>query len=300
MGGDAAHIRRFLDYIVVERGLSMNTHDSYRRDLERYAVFLRRRGVALLKASGADVSAYMKGLMDLGLSVVSVRRSLVAVRGLYRYLLGKKLLALSPCSGVDLPRAVKRLPQFLSVEEVDALLESHGTGRYALRDRAMLELLYATGVRVSELVTLRLNDIELQQGYITTFGKGSKERMVPMGETAMRAIELYMREGRPLLLKGRASEHLFVTARGRRMTRQNFWLIIKRAAARAGIEPGRIRPHIVRHSFATHLLERGADLRMVQAMLGHSDISSTQIYTHVTNERLKRLHASSHPRGRKR
>lgn len=292
-------VEEFLNYIIVEKGLSINTHLSYGRDLRRFKGFLDIHGRAVLDAGSTDISDFMKSLVKEGLAVRSYARSLIAIRGFYRYQARKGRITASPCDSVDMPRQHSRLPEYLSVTEVERLLSAPDTNTaLGLRDRAMLEALYATGLRVSELVGLRLNDINLQHGYLTAFGKGSKERLVPMGEASMHWVKKYMDDAR-IMLKGRRAEppHLFLTVRGSRMTRQNFWVIIKRYALKAGIDRARIKPHIIRHCFATHLLENGADLRMVQMMLGHADISSTQIYTHVTNERLKGLHAKRHPRG---
>ncbi|MEE8574685.1 MAG: tyrosine recombinase, partial [Thermodesulfobacteriota bacterium] len=216
----------------------------------------------------------------------------------YKFLLRKGALEASPCELIDMPRLDRKLPGFLTLEEVDLLLDAPALNHpKGVRDKTMLEVLYATGLRVTELTGLRLNDINLQLGTITTIGKGSKERIVPIGSEAMRWIMRYVKESRPQILKGQESQYLFITARGTKMTRQNFWVIIKKYAVICGIETDRIKPHALRHSFATHLLERGVDLRHVQVMLGHSDISTTQIYTHVTNERLKKLHLAHHPRG---
>lgn len=288
----------FLDYIVVEKGLSDNTRLSYSRDLRRFAAYMKGRGVSLMDAVADDISEFLGKLRKDGLSARSYTRSLIAIRGFYRYQQRMGRLKASPCAFVDIPRFTRSLPEFLAFDEIDRLLgaPSRDTA-LGLRDKAMLETLYATGLRVSELVLLRLNDLNLQGGYLTAFGKGAKERLVPIGESAMYWLGRYLEGSRPSLLKGGTGNHLFITARGSAMTRQNFWLLIKKAALAAGIDRRKMKPHIVRHSFATHLLERGADLRMVQAMLGHADISSTQIYTHVTNERLKALHRKGHPRG---
>lgn len=292
-------VEEFLNYLIVEKGLSINTRLSYGRDLRRFKGFLDMQGCSVLDAGPTDISAYLKSLARDRLSVRSYTRGLIAIRGFYRYQARKGRIAASPCDTVDMPRQLSRLPEYMSVADVERLLCSPDTGNVlGLRDKAMLEVLYATGLRVSELVTLRLNDINLQQGCLTAFGKGSKERLVPMGEASMHWIKKYMDEARARL-KGRRAEspYLFLTVRGTRMTRQNFWVIIKHWALMAGIDRAKIKPHIIRHCFATHLLENGADLRMVQMMLGHADISSTQIYTHVTNERLKGLHSKKHPRG---
>ena len=290
--------RDFLDHIVVERGLSSNTRLSYARDLLKFEVFLAGSGSSAKEARPDDISAFLKALAAGGLSVRSYTRALIALRGFYKFLLRKGVVQASPCSNIDIPRLHRKLPEFLTLEEVDRLLCAPGADTaLGLRDKAMLETLYATGLRVSELVGLKMNDLSLQGGYLTAFGKGSKQRMVPLGEASMYWLKRYMDEARPGLLKGRNNTALFLTVRGTRMTRQNFWEIMKKYALISGINRGRTKPHIMRHSFATHLLERGADLRMVQAMLGHSDISTTQIYTHVTNERLKKLHKGKHPRG---
>ncbi len=298
MENSGALLSEFLDYIVVERGLSTNTLLSYGRDISRFSAALDKRGLPLLQARPADITGYLEGLKRSGNAVRSYTRALIAIRGFYKYQLKKGRVKSSPCSNVDIPRLVRRLPDFLKIDEVERLLNAPDTETpLGLRDRAMIEVLYATGLRVSELTGLRLNDLNLQAGYLTAFGKGSKERLVPFGEAAMHWLKQYLEGSRPAILKNRANKHLFVTARGTKMTRQNFWVIIKTAALRAGIERKRIKPHIIRHSFATHLLEGGADLRIVQEMLGHADISTTQIYTHITNERLKLLHKKNHPRG---
>lgn len=306
MPDNAALIDAFLDHIIVEKGLAANTGLSYRRDLERF-----NRHIVALKPPQAitgvtpdDIRAWLKTLHTSGLSVRSYTRALITLRGFYRFLLKRGHIKISPCALIDIPRMDKRLPEFLSIAEVDRLLAAPSTDKpLAVRDKAMLETLYATGLRVSELVHLRLNDLNMQAGYLTTVGKGSKERIVPIGESALVALKRYLDSVRGLITitgvrrRGRTGDYLFLSTRGAAMTRQNFWNIIKRYALMSGIDRAKIKPHIMRHSFATHMLEGGADLRMVQAMLGHADISSTQIYTHVTNERLKKLHKKSHPRG---
>lgn len=290
-------VKDYLDHIVVEKGLSVNTRLSYGRDLAAYSAWLGARKKQIEKAGPEEIRAYLKHLKDGGKSVRSYTRALITLRGFYKFLLKKGVVTANPCGTIDIPRAPRGLPGFLKLEEVEKLLDAPDTATpIGLRDKAMCELLYATGVRVSELVKLKLNDVNLQGGYITAFGKGSKERIVPMGEAAMHWIGRYLNESRSGLAKG-VNRYLFITKRGTCMTRQNFWVILKRAALKCGIDMKKIKPHIIRHSFATHLLEGGADLRVVQEMLGHSDISTTQIYTHITNERLKNLHKKSHPRG---
>lgn len=289
-------INAFLDHLIVEKGLSMNTRFSYGRDLKAFSRFLKHK--APEAAGPDDIRGFIKLLMEEGKSARSYARALITLRGLYKFLLKKGIVTANPCAMVDIPKLNKKLPEFLKIEEVEKLLDAPDiTGALGLRDKAMIEVLYATGVRVSELIGLKLNDVNLQGGYITAFGKGSKERIVPMGESAMYWLGRYLEEARGRLIKGRQSKHLFITRRGGNMTRQNFWALMKTMALKAGIDRRRIKPHIIRHSFATHLLEGGADLRMVQAMLGHADISTTQIYTHITNERLKSIHKKNHPRG---
>jgi len=298
MTADERLFREFLDHIVVERGLSTNTRLSYARDLKKFEEFLMATGMSVTDVRPEEVSGFLKALSQGGLSVRSYTRSLIALRGFYKYLMRKGIVSASPCSNIDIPKLHKKLPEFLTLEEVDRLLSApRADTALGLRDKAMLETLYATGLRVSELVGLKMNDLSLQGGYLTAFGKGSKQRMVPLGDAAMYWLKRYMDEARPGLLKKRNNTALFLSIRGSKMTRQNFWEIIKKYAVISGINRARTKPHIMRHSFATHLLERGADLRIVQAMLGHSDISTTQIYTHITNERLKSLHKGKHPRG---
>ncbi len=295
---DAELVRRFLDYIVMEKGLSRNTRVAYLRDISRFEEFLKKKGKGFLSAGPDDVTAFLLWMRDSGRSVRTYTRALITIRGMYRFLLKEGLLGKSPASNVDIPAYHPGLPEALSTEEVDRLLGARqGSDPLELRDRTMIETLYATGLRVSELIGLRLNDVNLQKGLLTATGKGSKQRAVPLGEESMTWLRRYMEESRPALLGKGRSGHLFLSRRGRAMTRQNFWEIIKKAAQAAGIERTRIKPHVLRHSFATHLIEGGADLRSVQAMLGHSDISTTQVYTHVTTDRLKKLHKKGHPRG---
>lgn len=291
-------LNSYLDYVVFEKGLSLNTRASYQRDLSRYVIYSQSTKGGVIGASSSDVTGFLKDLISLGLGVRSYTRALVAIRGFYKYLFIKKITSSNPCDLIDIPRFQQKLPDFLSVEEVEKLLNAPDERLIkGMRDKTMIETLYATGLRVSELVGLMLNGVNLQKGYVTAFGKGSKERLVPLGESAMLWLKRYIEEARPLLKKNSENGHLFLTSRAKPMSRQNFWVIIKQLALKAGIDTTRVKPHVLRHSFATHMLERGADLRMVQAMLGHSDISTTQIYTHVTKERLKAMHKKSHPRG---
>jgi integrase/recombinase XerD len=285
----------FLNYLLVEKGAAANTVAAYSRDLTRYLGYLGDRTPA--EIGPPDVAGYLATLKGEGLSPRSRARALSAMRMLHRFLVAEGYCELNPTAIIEAPKGVRRLPAVLSGREVEALLSSPlETGAIELRDKAMLELLYATGLRVSELVGLKLGEVNTSAGYLMTIGKGDKERLVPMGEGACTAVAAYLDQARGELLKDGESQLLFLSRLGDGMSRQAFWNIIKKRAQQAGVRIG-ISPHTLRHSFATHLLENGADLRSVQIMLGHADLSSTQIYTHVTRERLKRLHAEFHPRG---
>ena len=283
-------IDRFMQYIRIEKGLSDNTLSAYGRDLTLYAEYLKDRE---LTGIGIEVvSRFMTFLFDQGRKARSAARALSAVRGLHRFLILEGATTWNPTSAVELPKSWTPLPHFLSFEEVERLLEAPDRSKASgLRDQAMLEVLYATGLRVSELVGLTLESVDLENGFVRTIGKGDKERIVPLGESAISAVRDYLTKGR---LK-QASPYLFLNYRGNRLTRAGFWLILRSHGEQAKIQK-KITPHMLRHSFATHLLERGADLRSVQLMLGHADISTTQIYTHVVRERLKRIYLSHHPR----
>jgi integrase/recombinase XerD len=294
---DAALLERFLDGLWMERGLSDNTLAAYRRDLQGLAGWLAEKGPALAAASRADLLGYIQHRSGSGARPRTTARLLSALRRFYRWLVRENLRKDDPSARIDAPRLGRPLPKSLTEAEVEALLAAPAVDEtLGLRDRAMLEVLYATGLRVSELVGLTLMQLHLDQGIVRVVGKGSKERLVPLGEEAVAWIERYMRHGRPELLNGRTSDALFVTHRAEPMTRQMFWYLIKRHARQAGIVRG-LSPHTLRHAFATHLLNHGADLRVVQLLLGHSSLSTTQIYTHVARERLKQLHAEHHPRG---
>ncbi len=287
-------LARFLDALWLEHGLSDNTLAAYRRDLQGLQDWLAKRDVALVAARREHLLAYMG---QRRVSSRSLARFLSSARRFYRYLLRQGLRQDDPTRLIDSPRLGRPLPASLGESQVEALLAAPDvTTERGLRDRAMLELLYATGLRVSELTGLRLEQINPRQGVVRVLGKGDKERLVPMGDEAWHWLECYLRQARPVLLGARRCDDLFVTARGKAMTRQAFWQLIKRHARNAGIETG-LSPHTLRHAFATHLLNHGADLRVVQLLLGHSDLSTTQIYTHVARERLKALHARHHPRG---
>lgn len=291
-------IDRFLDALWMERGLSKNTLSAYRRDLAGFGDWLNKhRKHGLLDARRDDLLAYLSSRVESGARPRTTARLLSSLRRFYQYGLREGWVQTDPSDRIDAPKLGRSLPKSLTEDEIESLINAPDTTTaLGLRDRAMLELLYATGLRVSELVDLRILQVNLRQGVVRTLGKGSKERLVPMGETASDWLEKYLAEGRPDLLKGRECEHLFITQRGAAMSRQAFWYVIKRHAQQAGIQKS-LSPHTLRHSFATHLLNHGADLRVVQMLLGHSDLSTTQIYTHVARERLKGLHAQHHPRG---
>jgi integrase/recombinase XerD len=283
-------LQRFLAYLRIERGLAQNTLTSYEHDISLYFEYLRSKNV--VTATPSDVSAFMKFLYSRGLKPRSAARALAAVKSLYRFLLLERAMEHNPTAVVEAPRAFVALPHFLTIDEVDRLLAStQSGGRTAVRDKAMIQVLYATGLRVSELVNLRLDGVNLDAGFVRCIGKGSKERVVPLGATACEAVKLYLGSARG----SHPSETLFLSMRGSPLTRMEFWKILKDYASKAGIRKN-ISPHVLRHSFATHLLERGADLRAVQMMLGHAEISTTQIYTHVIRERLKQIYKSFHPR----
>ena len=288
---------RFIDALWLESGLSDNTLAAYRRDLAGFSTWLAKSGLSLADAQRSDVQAYLAQRVQAGSSPRTTARFLSSLRRYYRYLLREGLRPDDPSSDIDAPRIGRPLPDSLSEEQVNKLLQAPDTTTArGLRDRAMLELLYATGLRVSELTGLELHQMNRQAGVIRVFGKGSKERLVPMGEEALHHMEAYLEEGRPDLLKGIDSPVVFPGRAGRPLTRQAFWHLIRRHALQAGIHT-HLSPHTLRHAFATHLLNHGADLRVVQMLLGHSDLSTTQIYTHVARERLNRLHRRHHPRG---
>ena len=289
---------QYLNYLVFEKGLSEKTIESYSRDLVRYLEFLGNKGVKHI--SDADTPLILKHLIalrDAGLGAKSCARHLVTLRGFYRFLVHEKVLEYDPARLVDLPKSGLKLPDVLSVSEVNLLLNIPDTKKpLGKRNAAMIELLYAAGLRVSELVNLDFLNINLEACFVRVLGKGSKERVVPIGVYAKDKIDDYIKNARPLILKNNASRYLFVARAGKPMTRQGFWKLLKQYAQQSGIKK-KITPHSLRHSFASHLLEGGADLRTVQVMLGHVDISTTQIYTHVAREHLKQMHEKFHPRG---
>lgn len=288
-------IDEFITYLRVERGLSENTIQAYSRDLVRFIKYLESRDLNPVKISRNVIRDYL-GHLAHDLSKRSQSRNVSAIKTFFRFLVSDGRMEENPARLLETPRIQRKLPDILSLDEVEQLLSQPDiTTPLGQRDRAMLELLYATGLRVSELVNLRLLDVNLEAGYVKALGKGSKERMVPFGEKALYALKGYLSHGRPSLLKDALPPQLFLNFRGKPLTRQGFWKIIKKHGRMAGIIKN-IKPHGLRHAFASHLLEAGADLRSVQVMLGHADITTTQIYTHVTRERLKELHGACHPR----
>lgn len=296
-GGVAAELDAFIDSLWLEDGLSVNSLSSYRRDLKLFADWLKPVRKSLCEAGKIEVLGHLASRLQGGAKPRSVARQLSALRRFYGYLVRQNRCAEDPTLLVESPKLPRSLPKSLAEHDVDTLLLAPDTSTLlGLRDRAMLELLYATGLRVSELITLALDQFSADMGVVRVLGKGNRERLVPVGEVALDHVGRYLREARPLLLNGRGSDALFVTQRGAGMTRHAFWYLIRRYAAKAGIG-GSLSPHTLRHAFATHLLNHGADLRVVQMLLGHADISTTQIYTHVARERLKQLHAKHHPRG---
>jgi integrase/recombinase XerD len=292
---DRSSIATFCDALWLEDGLARNTLDAYRRDLATLAAWLQARGASLATAGEADLQAYV-AFRHPGSRATSSNRRLTVFRRYYRWLLRERRRDDDPTLRIAAARQPPRFPKSLSERQVEALLQAPDGSTLGLRDAAMLETLYATGLRVSELVGLKTLEVGLDEGVLKVFGKGGKERLVPLGLEARRSLERYLAQARPALLAGRSSDALFVTARAESMTRQMFWLLVKRYAIKAGIDAP-LSPHSLRHAFATHLLNHGADLRVVQMLLGHADISTTQIYTHIARERLKSLHAQHHPRG---
>ena len=294
---DYAAVAAFLDELRVSRRLASNTIIAYQRDLNRLLEFAGQHGLSLLAVDRHEVETFIRELMSSGLSPRSVARVVACVRGFYRFLVMDGHLTASPADDVRAPRAWPALPRFLSLDEVDQLLAQPSTDTsVGTRDRALLELLYATGMRVSELVGLEVSDINLEEGFLTCVGKGAKERVVPIGRIARDWVSRYQASARPQLLKHRDSNRLFVNARGgTALTRVGFWKIVKKYGRQAGLSQ-ELSPHMLRHSFATHLLDRGADLRVIQTLLGHADLSTTQIYTHILEARLKAVYDEFHPR----
>jgi len=295
-GRTVAAISRFLRHLQVERGLASNTLTAYSQDLRKFGAFCAGRKISLEAADRDSILEFLSGLYRQKLSSRSVARHLATLRGFFRFAVTDGLLRDEPTLNLEAPRVWKSLPIFLSISQVEKLL-AMPDARIPLgaRDAAMLEVLYSTGLRVSELVGLRLAELDLSMGCVRCIGKGNKERLVPLGRAAINSLRHYLGEPRSRLLRGRSSPFVFVNHHGSKMTRVGFWKVLKSYGRRAGL-PAKLSPHKLRHSFATHLLERGADLRSVQTMLGHADISTTQIYTHITQERLRQVYRAHHPR----
>lgn len=305
IGRGAVHLKsdslidHYLEYLAIERGLSMNTISSYRRDLRKLRQFVEEeRDTDLLDAHQETIVSFVSFMRRNGASPKSVGRTISAVRGFYRYLVTVKHIQTDPTVNIESPRLEQRLPTVLTEREVDRLLDFRGNQEpLDIRDRSILELMYATGLRASEVVSLRMGDVHLELGYVRCIGKGSKERIVPIGSKAIAALELYISGPRSSLAARTGSRSLFLNSRGHGLSRQGLWKLIKKRVLTAGISR-KVAPHTLRHSFATHLLSHGADLRSVQEMLGHADISTTQIYTHLDKSRLKQVYISAHPRAK--
>lgn len=283
----------FLTYLAVEKGLSKNTLSSYETDLRKFALFLEDTGRDLSSASANDIVDFIDLLRGKGYALSSICRYISSIKAFYKYLMIEKLMDSDPAETIQIPKKWERVPKALGLDDIRAVLDAKHAGRTVRRDSSMIELLYASGLRVSELIAIKLGDINFEAGFIRVLGKGDKERVVPVNTRALARIKGYVQEERPSIIKKKQSSYLFVTASGRPMTRQRFWQTIKAVGRQIGIE---LSPHTVRHCFATHLLEGGADLRSVQKMLGHSDISTTQIYTKVTTDRIKKVFNKYHPR----
>jgi len=290
-------IDEYIKYLMVEKGVSKNTLISYSRDLLKFSKFLEKNGIRSIEEINLNIlREFLSDIKKDNLRVNSILRIISSIRGLYKHLLREGSISKDPTLTLICPKKESRLPKYLNIEEVNSLLSSvKDETPEGIRNSAMLELLYATGIRVSELVNIKLNDINLSVGFIRVSGKGSKERLVPVGEVAILKLKKYISDVRERFVK-EDTDYLFLTRRGKRMTRQGFWKVIKALALKSGIEGARVTPHIIRHSFATHLLEGGADLRSIQELLGHSSITTTEIYTHINRERIKRIYDKYHPR----
>lgn len=291
-------LEKYLNYLLIERGVAENTLEAYGRDLRRFLLIVQEKGFTdLRQVLPETVVEYLVRIKEEGLSANSMNRSLAALRGFYKYLLAEKMIEQSPLANIELAKVWMRLPDTISKEEMSLILAQPGMETaQGIRNSAMLELLYATGIRVSELIGLTMNSINWQVGFLVVMGKGSKERVVPIGKTAYDCTKLYVEQVRQQLMQSKNTDVLFLNRFGKKFTRQGFWKMVVRYAEKSGLQK-KVHPHTFRHSFASHLLEGGADLRTVQVMLGHADISTTQIYTHITRERLKEIHQKYHPRG---
>lgn len=289
---------RFYNYMVVERRLSLNTIESYSRDLTKFLLFVEsKKGRRFKDCSRIDLLIFLNMVKNKGLSSRSLSRMLSSIKTFYNFLISDGILTRNPFQDIQTPRIEQKLPSVLTLDEVDALINAPDTVTpIGMRDRTLLEVLYATGLRVSELVSLKMSNVNLEAGFVVLIGKGSKERVVPIGEEAIFWLKRYLEESRLKLLSGKMNSCIFINRSGDSLSRQGFWKVIKKHCLNAGIVK-KVSPHILRHSFATHILEGGADLRSIQIMLGHSDISTTQIYTHIAKDSLKKLHKKYHPRG---
>ncbi len=291
------YVNAFMNYLAIERGLAKNTLESYGRDVKQFQLYMQNLHLELIKDSNKNmIQQYLETLQTKGRAVSTISRNIAAIKAFYQYLVKEHYLEDDPAQSLDTPKVEKKLPKILSIHEVEQLLKQPNIkSSGGLRDRAMLELLYATGIRVSELIALNISDVNLDMGYIKCYGKGSKDRIVPLGSIAVKAVHDYIIKGRLKVVRTYDEPALFINHHGARLTRQGFWKIIKKYAQEAGIVKD-ITPHTLRHSFATHLLENGADLRSVQEMLGHADISTTQLYTQIMKNPLKEVYDKSHPR----
>lgn len=287
-------VERFLNYLTVEKGLSANTLDAYRRDIGKFSTYLSHTGKEITNFTRSDLTSFLNHLRDSGNQATTLARNIAALRGLCRFMLMEKIIDEDPVENLITPKGWKRIPRVLGAEEVSTLLKKPEGHNLSLRDRALLEIIYSSGLRASEVISIKMGDINFEAGFITVRGKGSKERVVPVNEMTLSTIKHYIDESRPAILKKKSSPFLFLAKGGKPMTRQRLWQLIKIYSKELSIE---ISPHTLRHCFASHLLDGGADLRALQKMLGHTDISTTQIYTKVTPERLKKIHKDHHPRG---
>ncbi len=290
-------LKEFIYFLSVEKGLASNTLESYQRDMKKFFLFLQGKNINNINnITRTDLTDFLLKQKEKGLAPTTLNRNLASIRSFYQFLLKEQIITENPSLDLQTPKTEKKLPRVLSFSEIEILLEQPETkNAIGLRDKAMLELLYATGIRVSELVSLNINEVNFKMGFIKCTGKGNKERMIPLGSVAIRSIQEYLKNSRPRILKQKEDKALFVNQQGSRLTRQGFWKILKKYALKAGIQMD-ITPHTLRHSFATHLLENGADLRSVQEMLGHADIATTQIYTHVARRKIKEIYDQTHPR----
>ena len=288
----------FIDNIWIEKGLSKNTLESYRSDLEQFSNWLKTKDLNFSKTAKKDILSYLSFLFKSGLGSKTVARKLSSLKSFFRYLVFKSIIQIDPSNDIETPKLLKSIPKSISEKEIEKLLDAPDEKTdIGLRDKTMIETLYSCGLRISELTNLELLNLNLRQGVIRVIGKGQKERLVPMGDQLLSLLENYLVSTRKNFLKKKNSDFLFLSSRGQKMTRQSFWHRIKYYCINCGFEPEKISPHVLRHAFATHLLNNGADLRVVQLLLGHSDLNTTQIYTEVARQRLKRLHTEHHPRG---